>query len=60
MQVTILLNGKLDPSKKPKVDDAVKVLDTILERSKSGFVAAEQFTIADISLLTIVSSLEVI
>ena len=55
-----MLAGKLDPSKKPKVDDAIKVLDTILGKSTSGFVAAEQLTIADLSLVTIVSSLEVI
>lgn len=58
-QVTVLLTGKFDPSKKPKVDDAMNVLNTILERNQFGFVAGENMTIADISLLTIVSSLEV-
>lgn len=57
--VTVLLTGKFDPSKKPKVDDAMNVLNTILERNQFGFVAGENMTIADISLLTIVSSLEV-
>lgn len=53
------MTGKVDPSKKPKLDDAMKVLDTFLGRSKSGFVAVEQLTIADISLLTTVTCLEV-
>lgn len=53
------MTGKFDPSKKPKLDDAFSVFNTILERNKSGYAAADQLTIADISLLTIISSLEV-
>ncbi len=58
-QVSALVTGKFDQTKRPKLDDTMNVLNIILERSKTGFVAADQLTIADISLLTIVSSLEV-
>ena len=59
LQVTVLLTGNFDPAKKPQVDNVVTVLDTILERSASGFVASDTMTIADISIITTASSLEV-
>lgn len=58
--VTLIQNGKFDPAKRPKIDDAMKVFNEILKRNKTNFVVGRKLTIADISLITTVTSLEVV
>nr|WMM91883.1 GSTd1 [Paracoccus marginatus] len=56
--IPILFTGKTDPTKTPKLDDAMNVLSEILKRGNSNFIVGKKLTIADISLITVVSSLE--
>ncbi|XP_065212649.1 glutathione S-transferase 1-like [Planococcus citri] len=57
--IAVLFTGKYDPARKPKLDDALNVLNEILMRNNSNFVVGKKLTIADISLIATVSSLEV-
>lgn len=49
-------NGKLDPTKKPRLEEALEFLDTFLKGRT--WAAANQFTVADLSLTVTVSQIE--
>lgn len=57
--VPLLTTGKYDESRKPKLEDALQVLDTFLDNNKSGWIIGDNMTIADVSILTSVDSLEI-
>lgn len=50
------MNGKLDPAKKARLEEALGFLDTFLKGRT--WAAANQFTVADLSLTVTLSQIE--